>query len=256
MEVFVLASGSKGNITFVKNDIVSFFIDVGISYKKIVTKMKAYGEDISQVKTLFLTHEHSDHILGLLAFLKTGQIEDVYLTQGTLDALSDETKSLLPNVHIIKADEKFKFASFDVLPVLLSHDAKEPVGFRFDWNNKSFVCLTDTGYVDQSYYEVLKDADLYLLEANHDPKRLLDSRRPFMLKQRILGIYGHLSNNEAAILMNRLIQNKKAKWIIAHVSEECNDPFDIEKAIVDNFDDILKTEIIYASQESLPGIKL
>nr|WIF88681.1 hypothetical protein QOL21_01200 [Acholeplasma laidlawii] len=53
MEVFVLASGSKGNITYVKNEVVSFFIDVGISYKKIVQKMKAYGEDVSAVDTLF-----------------------------------------------------------------------------------------------------------------------------------------------------------------------------------------------------------
>src|SRR5690554_6413149 len=256
MEVFVLASGSKGNITYVKNEVVSFFIDVGISYKKIVQKMKAYGEDVSAVNVLFLTHEHSDHILGLLSMLKAGHLKEVYLTKGTLDALSSEVKDLLPKTIIIKADEPFVYKQFNVLPILLSHDANEPVGFRFDWKDKSFVCLTDTGYVDQSYHEVLKDADLYLLESNFDPKKLLNSRRPFALKQRILGIQGHLSNEEAAILMNKLIQTKKAKWVVAHISEECNDAFDIEQAIVDHFDDILKTEVIYASQVSLPGIKL
>ena len=121
---------------------------------------------------------------------------------------------------------------------------------------KSFVCLTDTGYVDQSYHEVLKDADLYLLESNFDPKKLLGSRRPFALKQRILGVQGHLSNEEAAVLMNKLIKNKKSKWVVAHISEECNDAFDIEKAIVDHIEDLLKIDVIYASQESLPGIKL
>jgi len=256
MEVFVLASGSKGNITYVKNEVVSFFIDVGISYRKIVQKMKAYGEDINHIETLFLTHEHSDHVFGLLGMLKAGHLKQVYLTQGTLDALKDDVKSLLPKTIIIKPDQPFIFRQFNVLPVLLSHDANEPVGFRFDWKDKSFVCLTDTGYVDQSYLEVLKDADLYLLESNFDPKKLLNSRRPFALKQRILGIQGHLSNEEAAILMNKLIQTKKAKWVVAHISEECNDAFDIEKAIVDHFDDILKTEVIYASQVSLPGIKL
>ncbi|MFA7417697.1 MAG: MBL fold metallo-hydrolase [Acholeplasma sp.] len=256
MEVFVLASGSKGNVTYVKNEVVSFFIDAGISYRKIVQKMKAYGEDVNHIETLFLTHEHSDHIFGLLGMLKAGHLKQVYLTQGTLDALKDDVKSLLPKTIIIKPDQPFIFKQFNVLPVLLSHDANEPVGFRFDWKDKSFVCLTDTGYVDQSYLEVLKDADLYLLESNFDPKKLLNSRRPFALKQRILGIQGHLSNEEAAILMNKLIQTKKAKWIVAHISEECNDAFDIEKAIVDHFDDILKTEVIYASQVSLPGIKL
>src|SRR5690554_1219011 len=256
MEVFVLASGSKGNITYVKNEVVSFFIDVGISYRKIVQKMKAYGEDINHIETLFLTHEHSDHVFGLLGMLKAGHLKQVYLTQGAMDALKDDVKSLLPKTIIIKPDQPFIFRQFNVLPVLLSHDANEPVGFRFDWKDKSFVCLTDTGYVDQTYLEVLKDADLYLLESNFDPKKLLNSRRPFALKQRILGIQGHLSNEEAAILMNKLIQTKKAKWVVAHISEECNDAFDIEKAIVDHFDDILKTEVIYASQVSLPGIKL
>lgn len=256
MEVFVLASGSKGNITYIKNEVVSFFIDAGISYKKIVDKMKTYGEPIENVRTLFLTHEHSDHVFGLLTMLKTGHIKEVYLTQGTLNGLSKEVKSLLPKTIIIKADQPFLFRQFNVYPILLSHDANEPVGFRFDWQDKSFVCLTDTGYVDQSYIDVLKGADLYLLESNHDPKKLLNSKRPFALKQRILGIEGHLSNEEAAILMNKLIQKKKAKWIIAHISDECNDAFDIEKAIIDHFDDVLKTEIIYASQASLPGIKL
>ena len=94
--------------------------------------MQTYGEDIKQVETLFLTHEHSDHIFGLLSMLKAGHLKLVYLTQGTLDALSQEVMSLMPETIIIKADESFMFSEFLVLPILLSHDAKEPVGFRFD----------------------------------------------------------------------------------------------------------------------------
>lgn len=256
MEVFVLASGSKGNITYVKNEVVSFFIDAGISYKKIVEKMTDYGESMHHIETLFLTHEHSDHVLGLLGMLKAGHIKQVFLTQGTLNGLNQNVKDLLPKTIIIEPDKPFDFKSFKVYPVLLSHDANEPVGFRFDWQDKSFVLLTDTGYVDQTYHEVLKNADLYLVESNHDPKRLLKSRRPFALKQRILGVQGHLSNEDAAILMNKLIQNKQATWIVGHISEECNDNFDIEKSIIDHFDDVLKAKVIYASQDALPGIKI
>ncbi len=256
MEVFVLASGSKGNVTFVKNEVVSFFIDAGISYQKIVSKMKNYGEDIHSAKTLFLTHEHHDHIYGLKGLLKSGIIEDVYLTKGTYDALNQEVKDLLPRVEIIRADEPFYYYQFEVLPIMLSHDASEPVGFKFIWKDKTFVLLTDTGYVDQSYIDVLKDADLYILESNHDPKKLLNSGRPFSLKQRILGVQGHLSNEDAASLMNKLVQTKHAKWVVAHISEDCNDHFDIEKAIVDSIEDLLKIDVFFASQESLPGIKL
>jgi len=255
MEIFILASGSKGNVTYVKNEVTSFFIDAGISYQKIESKMKAYGEDVRSVKTLFLTHEHLDHIAGLKTLLKSGQIEQVYLTQGTLEALNGEIKPLLPRYEIIKADEMFNFYNFEVTPILLSHDAKEPVGFIFKESEKKFVVLTDTGYVDQSYVSMLKNADCYLLEANHDPARLLHSSRPFYLKQRILGITGHLSNEDAARLMNQLV-DKKAVWIVAHISEDCNEIFDIEKAIVEQFEDPTKVEIYYASQQSLPGIKI
>ncbi len=256
MEVFVLASGSKGNMTYVKNDLVSFFIDAGISYQKVLLKMKAYQENIESVKTLFLTHEHLDHICGLKGLLKSGILNDVYLTKGTLDALPKDIKALLPEVRLIKADEVFYYYHFEVLPILLSHDAKEPVGFIFKDGDKRFVVLTDTGYVDQSYIDILKDADLYLLEANHDPKKLLNSSRPFSLKQRILGITGHLSNEDAAILMNKLVCKKQSTWVVGHISEDCNEQFDIEKAIVDHFDNPSKVKIVYSSQNSLPGIKL
>lgn len=256
MEIFVLASGSKGNMTYVKNDIKSFFVDAGINLKSIESKMQAYGEDISQVDTLLITHEHSDHIIGLKALLKKGFIKHVYLTKGTYQALSLDVKSLLPEKHIIKADVPFKLFDYDCLPIMLSHDANEPVGFRFDWNDKRFVYLTDTGYVDASYMDVLKDADVYLLESNHDPKRLLDSRRPFQLKQRILGMDGHLSNEDAALLINKLTKNKKATWIVAHISEECNHQFDIEKAIVDHVENLLNIQVVFASQEALEGIKI
>ncbi len=186
VEVFILASGSKGNMAYVKNEGISFFVDAGISYQKIVSKMKAYEEDLQDVKTLFLTHEHQDHIYGLKSLLKQGSIIEVYLTQGTLDALNSEVKQLLPQTTIIKADEPFRFNQFMIHPIMLSHDAKEPVGFIFEEEGKRFVVLTDTGYVDQSYTDLLKDADLYLLEANHDPKKLLHSSRPFSLKQKIL----------------------------------------------------------------------
>lgn len=255
MDILVLASGSKGNMTLVKNDNTSFFIDAGISYQKIESKVKAYGENIDSVDTLFLTHEHADHILGLKSLLKSGSISRVYLTQGTLDALNGEIKPFLPEYTIIKADEKFYHFDFEITPILLSHDAKEPVGFIFHDKNKKFVLLTDTGYVDQSYINVLKNADCYLLESNHDPVKLLNSKRPFYLKQRILGVTGHLSNDDAARLMNQLIE-KESIWIVAHISEDCNDIFDIEKAVVDYFEDPSKVTIYYASQESLPRIKL
>ena len=93
LKVYILASGSKGNITYLKVGNIKVFIDAGISYQKIKKKMDAYGESIDDVKALFLTHEHHDHTMGLLMLLKKGFLNDLFMTEGTYQALSDEIKS-------------------------------------------------------------------------------------------------------------------------------------------------------------------
>ena len=90
MNVYVMASGSKGNMTYLKVGHIGLFVDAGISYQKMKKKMLEYGENIYDVKTLLITHEHHDHIIGLKMLLKQGAIEDVYLTKGTYGALSSE----------------------------------------------------------------------------------------------------------------------------------------------------------------------
>lgn len=257
MEIYVLASGSKGNLTYIKTDKLSFFIDAGIVYSKIVKKMEEYGENIDNIDALFLTHEHTDHTAGLKRLLSKDIIKDIFLTQGTFEALSKEVTDMFPKTHIIKADQKFQYKSLDILPIMISHDANEPVGYIFHSDNKKVVIITDTGYVDDSYHEALKDANLYLLESNHHPEKLLKSKRPYILKQRILGITGHLSNDDATYLLNKLIhKDSKSIWVAGHISEDCNSVYDIEKSIVDNFDNPLKIEVHYSSQESLPVIKI
>jgi phosphoribosyl 1,2-cyclic phosphodiesterase len=256
VEVFVMASGSKGNMTYLKVGDIKVFIDAGISYLKIKNKMTEYQENIYDVKTLFITHEHHDHITGLKMLLKNGGIEDVYLTQGTYDSLPVDVVKMFINTHIIRADIAFEVGEMKITPFMLSHDAAEPVGFVIENHVKKMVILTDSGYVDQSYFELLSDADLYIVEANHNPFTLFQSARPFLLKKRIVGERGHLSNEDAARLMNKLIKNKVSKWVIAHISEDCNSIEDIDIAIVKEFDDPTKVEVFYASQEGLPVIIL
>lgn len=258
MEIYILASGSKGNVTYFETNHKRFLIDAGITFSNLNQKMKAICKPIENVDTLLITHEHIDHIKGLKVLLKQGFIQNVFLTKGTLDALGKDIQDLLPlNTTIIRADESFYLEDIQVLPIMLSHDANEPVGFTLYYKDKKVVLLTDTGYVDDSYDDVLRNADLYILEANHDPYKLMHSSRPFMLKKRILGETGHLSNEDAAILMNRIVEeNHFAIWVAAHISEDCNSALDIEEAIVKIFDDPTKIELKISSQETLEKIKL
>lgn len=255
LKVYILASGSKGNITYLKVGNIKVFIDAGISYQKIKKKMDAYGESIDDVKALFLTHEHHDHTMGLLMLLKKGFLNDLFMTEGTYQALSDEIKSYIKNLHIIKADQAFVYENLQVTPFMISHDAKEPVGYVIKNGIKKIVHLTDTGYIDQGYHELLENADLYVLESNHNPAKLMASPRPFLLKKRILSEKGHLSNEDACWLINRFVKTH-AIWIASHISEDCNSVLDIEEAIIKIFDDPTKIDIYYASQEGLPVIEL
>lgn len=255
MEIFVLASGSKGNATYLKVGSLKLFIDAGISYQKMKQKMIDYQENIFDVKSILITHEHHDHIVGLKMLLKYGAIEDVYLTKGTLNSLPIDVVSMFHQTHIIAADIPFSIGELKITPFMLSHDAEEPVGYVIQNTEHKMVVLTDTGYVDESYHELLRDADLYVLEANHNPFTLFQSPRPFLLKKRIVGEKGHLSNEDAATLMNKLI-TQKSIWVVAHISEDCNSIDDIDEAIVKCFNDPTKVVVYYATQEGLPGIKL
>lgn len=257
VEIYILASGSKGNMTYLKVGDIRIFVDAGISYQKIKNKMDAYGEDISQVKTLLLTHEHHDHIAGLKTLLKQSHIESIYVSKGTYQALHSEIKDLMKDrICWIQSDQIYQIDVLRIQTIMLSHDAKEPIGFVFFHNEKKYVHLTDTGYVDFTYDALLANADVYLLEANHDPMKLMHSARPFLLRKRIMGELGHLSNQDAAVLMNRYMGRKPTIWVVAHISEDCNSVLDIEEAIVANLDDPTLIEVFYASQESLPVIKI
>lgn len=256
MEVFVLASGSKGNMTYLKVGHIRLFIDCGISYQKIKKKMDEYQENIYDVKTLLITHEHGDHTAGLKVMIKQGFLEDIYLTKGTYQAMMPILNDFEGHIHFVEVDQYFQIDALKVFPFMLSHDAKEPVGFMLEGFEKKMVLLTDSGYLDESYFDVLSDADLYILEANHNPFTLFQSPRPFLLKKRIAGEKGHLSNEDAAYVMNKLIRTKVSKWVVAHISEDCNSIEDIDIAIVKVFDDPTKVEVYYATQEGLPGILL
>jgi len=253
MKVYILASGSKGNMTYLKVGHIQMFVDAGISYKRMCLKMEAYNEDLRQVKYLLLTHEHQDHVMGMKMLLKNGCIEKVFLTKGTYQGLTKEVINLLPEVVFIESEKVFHIENIDITPFVISHDANEPVGYVID-GDKKLVVLYDTGYLDEAYYDLLTNADIYILEANHHPAMLMQSPRPFLLKKRIMSEKGHLSNEDATYLMNRFIKNGKAKWIVSHISEDCNSVLAIEEAIVKMFDDPTKVEVFFTTREGLPEI--
>ncbi|MDL2292489.1 MBL fold metallo-hydrolase [Acholeplasma sp. OttesenSCG-928-E16] len=255
MEILILASGSKGNATYLKTKDTHILIDAGISYSKMKAKLLENKIDINIIDTVLLTHEHTDHTIGLKQLLKMQTIKKVYLTQGTYKAIKKDIEN--DNIiNIIKADSPFLVNDTKIHPIMTFHDAKEPIGFLISDDQAKMAYLTDTGYVHKSYYDLLLDLDLYVLEANHHPYLLINSTRPFHLKRRILGDKGHLSNEDAIYLLNQVVKTKKTTFIAAHISEECNSIMEIEKELVKSLKRPDLVDVYFATCEGLKVIKV
>jgi phosphoribosyl 1,2-cyclic phosphodiesterase len=156
-------------------------------------------------------------------------------------------------VTLINFDELLMPDGFVVRPFMTYHDALEPCGYKFIEASKSLVYLTDSGYFPQKHYDIIRNADAYILESNHDPEMLLDSDRPWILKKRILDDQGHLSNQDSAQLIMNVIGPNTKVIILAHLSQECNTPEAALSAYQRMFDDqgLIYNDyrILYAEQD-------
>ncbi len=223
MKILQIASGSKGNSTFIELQNNKILIDCGITKKRIEAALSLNGYNLSDIDSILLTHEHIDHVSSLQAMINSTKAI-IYLTRGTYEGLRNYLKGALDldRVHFIKEYEEFYLNNTKIIPIETFHDALEPVGFKIEDNDSSLVYITDTGYVHNESFKYLSDADAYIFEANHDPDLLLQSSRPYRLKMRIIGDSGHLSNEDSAYLIANLVGPKTKYVMWAHISEECN----------------------------------
>ena len=218
-----LASGSSGNCYLVQTDSTAVVVDAGISGKKIQTGLTEAGaQDI--VSGLFLTHEHVDHVKSVSILAKRLPQISVYATQGTWEHME----------HTVPAGQQKALAEGDQLTIGdlevrvfgLSHDAAQPVGYSFRHQGKQITIVTDTGCYSEEILREAEDADLLILEANHDVDMLRIGKYPWFLKQRVLSDVGHLSNEAAGKCLVELLRRKEKerRVYLAHLSRENNFP--------------------------------
>ena len=228
MRMMSIASGSSGNCIYVGDDNTHLIIDAGISKKRIEEGLNTIGLTLSDMSGILVTHEHSDHIGGLGVVLRKHNIP-VFGTNGTIEEAS-KTKYLdkvdMSLLNGIYADENYEIGSLKIHPFSISHDAKEPCGYRisnFD-GSKAVAIATDMGHYNDYIVDNLKDLDAILLEANHDIKMLQVGSYPYYLKQRILGNHGHLCNEMSGRLLDEILSDRLKKIYLGHLSKENNYP--------------------------------
>lgn len=242
MKVVVIGSGSKGNSTYIETKNTKVLIDTGLSLLQVKGRLKNQGITLDDLDAVFITHEHTDHIKELVSIL-TKTKATLYIEENTYAEANRRLRGNLVNFSkvFIKADTKYNINDLSVVPMKLSHDTVNCFGFlmkELNTNkNNSFASITDTGYIDKKYYKILSYIHTILIECNHDPEMLLNSKRPWMLINRILSNSGHMSNEECIKHLKNFISKDNKNIILAHISEECNDydlAYDVVNQAFDN----------------------
>ena len=216
MKFNVIQSGSKGNATLIEHNGCVLLIDMGIPLKCLRDGLKAWNKQLLDIDALLITHSHSDHIGGV-RYLDPLPI---YCTEGTRKK---------GDVNIVELEKEFEIGCFKILPIEASHDAPNTIGYVLTVDGEKLVYLTDTGYIPDRTLKLIKNADYYIIESNHDKKMLLKTHRPELLKQRILSDEGHLCNEDSAFYMADSVGPNTKEIVLAHLSQEANTP---EKALL------------------------
>jgi len=222
MRFCVLASGSKGNSTYLETGSTRILVDAGLSGKEIERRLAAIDVDAATLSAIIVTHEHNDHICGVGVLSRRFGLP-VFVNEKTMLG-GGKTLQKLAQWHPFVTGTTFTFQDLSIHPFVVSHDAADPVGFRIDDGNYSLGYCTDTGKVSHLMHHRLAGCDGLVIESNHDPEMLKTGPYPEYLKQRVRSNVGHLPNREAADFVDSLRHAGLQHVVLAHISETNNHP--------------------------------
>lgn len=220
-----LYSGSSGNSTYISGSDTAVLIDAGRSCKQLLAAMNARDIDIKSIRAVLVTHEHTDHVSGLRVLLKKLEVP-VYASEEVLTklrwdgALSDGQQTVT-----LENDEEFEIGALKLRCFDTPHDSVHSLGYRVATpDGRSLAVATDMGYITDSVRKQLSGCDLVLLESNYDQRMLSVSDYPYYLKRRIASDVGHLSNEDCADEVVRLVRSGTTRFILGHLSQNNNVP--------------------------------
>ena len=223
-----LGSGSKGNSTVVESDTACVMVDCGFGLRNACTRLERIGKSPEDLTAIIVTHEHSDHWKGIGALSAKYNIP-VYLSAGSLKAKEIQSGEALFNC--IDSHKDFYVGDICIKPVPVPHDAREPIQYILSNGKVQLGILTDLGHFTPHVVSSYSKCDALLLECNYDDDMLLDGPYPRFLKDRVSGMFGHLSNRQAADLLLALDLSRLKTLMIGHISAKNNDVSLIKAAI-------------------------
>lgn len=239
----ILGSGSAGNCAYVETDETRILVDAGFSARQIRQRLATIGRSPENLTGILITHEHSDHICGLLGLAEKLKLP-VYCNRATQEATLWTFKTKWSNCkspalnglegsdvktrldwRLFRTGDSFELNDVLVETFSIPHDAQDPVGFLLRAQGTNIGFATDLGHVTKLVIDRVRTANVLVLEANHDIKMLQECpHRPWALKQRILGRHGHLSNEAAAEAAEQIMTAELRHLYLGHLSRQCNRP--------------------------------
>src|SRR4029077_782586 len=221
VKICVLASSSSGNSTFIRTERTRILVDAGLSKRDLIARLAAIDEQYESLDAILVTHEHSDHVSGLVSIGR--QLDaPIYITRLTAPAIP--WGEYIPKLDCFQAGATFTVGDIDVDSFTIPHDAIDPVGFCFRTQGVKIGVVTDLGYVPDSIKFHLRGADLLVLESNHDLEMLKVGPYPWSVKQRVMGRKGHLSNDIVSDFIRQDLDTTISTLVLGHLSEHNNHP--------------------------------
>jgi phosphoribosyl 1,2-cyclic phosphodiesterase len=220
LQIASLNSGSNGNCYYVGNAHEAVLIDVGISCREVERRMQHLNLSVANIKAIFVSHEHGDHIKGVSTFANRYKLP-VYITEATAKygpiLIGHLSKKFIADVPVAIGD-------LTITPFAKQHDAADAHSFVVSYGGVNVGIFTDIGRACTNVIEYFKICHAIFLEANYDETMLENGRYPFHLKNRISGGFGHLSNRQALDLFLKHKAPYLSHVMLSHLSKENNDP--------------------------------
>jgi phosphoribosyl 1,2-cyclic phosphodiesterase len=224
MRACALASGSSGNSFYIENDDKQgILVDLGITCKMACDRLESIKRSPENVKAIFLTHEHVDHIKGIDVFARNFNVP-IFLTKETAKEKFICSNSELFN--FIKNNETVKMNGLDIHTFPKSHDGLNPVSYSIlsRKEDKITSVMTDIGQICKNVSDYASESDLLFIESNHDTGMLQDGPYPKFLKDRVSGNLGHLSNFQSSICLLEHARHRLRNIVLSHLSLINNTP--------------------------------
>ena len=233
---YSMSSGSNGNCYYLGTEKYGILIDVGISQRRITKLLDVINVKLDNIFGILLTHAHADHVRGANS-ISTRLHLPFYATKETFSLISSGYRSQyeVQNIdqHIISPGQMFEIGEFKITAFEVPHDVY-CVGYKIGFRGKNMVIVTDAGNPTQEIKKEIGDANYLILEANYDVDMLQSGPYPYALKQRIAGGDGHLSNTQAAKLVEECAREKLERLFLCHLSAHNNTPDLVRKTFGDS----------------------